>query len=99
MTSRVQRHRDRAQLEATLAARRIDRADHELLTFAISWLPYGGGPDDEILVNFGLSKQSYLDRLRDDVDRHRPHIHPHTLERLIQFCDQRHELGAAQHNW
>jgi hypothetical protein len=69
------------------------------LTFAISWLPYGGGPDDEILVNFGLSKQSYLDRLRDVVDRQRPHIDPHTFERLIQFCDQRHELGAAQHNW
>jgi len=82
-----------------LAARRIARADHELLTFAISWLPYGGGPDDQILVNFGLSKQSYLDRLRDVVDRQLAHIHPHTVQRLLQFCDERHELGAAQHNW
>ena len=87
MGSRDQRRRDRAQLAATLAARRIDRADHELLTFAIKWLPYGGGPDDEILVNFGLTKQRYLDRLRDVVDRQLDHIHPQTAARLLRFCD------------
>lgn len=87
MTSRDQRRHDRAEHAAAAAAQIIDRDDHDLLTYAIKWLPYGGGPDGEILINFGLSKQLYLVRLRDAVDRQLDHIHPQTAARLIQFCD------------
>jgi hypothetical protein len=65
----------------------MDRDDHDLLTFAIRWLPYGGGPDDEILINFGSTRQRYLHRLRETVERQRRHIHPHTFALLMQLCD------------
>jgi hypothetical protein len=65
------------------STRRISRVDHDLLNFAISWLPYGGGPDDEILINFGLTRQRYVQRIRELVERHRNQIHPGTAERLI----------------
>ena len=65
----------------------MNRDDQDLLTFAIRWLPYGGGPDDEILINFGLTRQRYLQRLRDTVERQRHHIHPQTFALLTQLCD------------
>lgn len=64
----------------------VNRDDHFLLTFAIRWLPYGCGPDDEILIRFGLDRARYLDRLLETVHRHRSHIHPATAERLIAMC-------------
>jgi hypothetical protein len=64
----------------------VDREDHELLTFAISWLPYGCGPDEDILVRFGLTRARYLARLFDVVTRRRALIHPDTAERLITLC-------------
>ena len=66
----------------------IDPIDHDLLSFAISWLPYGSGPDDEILVNFGLTPQRYLERLRDVVEREHHRIHPSTLARLMAVVDK-----------
>jgi hypothetical protein len=66
----------------------ISREDNDLLTFAVNWLPYGGGPEDEILVTFGLSHQRYLDRVREAVERNRPHIHPDTVGRLLHMCDE-----------
>jgi hypothetical protein len=80
MTQRPTRHGDAEP--ATV----VGRDDHELLTFAISWLPYGCGPDEEILVRFGLSRARYLARLADTVTRRRAIIHPHTAERLIALC-------------
>ncbi len=88
MTKKVERQRNQAKSEADRRTRRIDRADHELLTFAISWLPYGGGPEDEMLVNFGMTKRRYLNRLREVVDRQRHLIHPTVAERLIALCEQ-----------
>jgi hypothetical protein len=88
MAKKVERQRNQAKSTANRWTRRIDRADHELLTFAISWLPYGGGPEDEILVNFGMTTQRYLSRLREVVDRQRHLIHPTVAERLIALCEQ-----------
>jgi hypothetical protein len=88
MTKKVERQHNQAESAATPRTPRIDRADHDLLTFAISWLPYGGGPEDEILVNFGMTKRRYVNRLREVVDRQRHLIHPTVAERLIAFCEQ-----------
>lgn len=88
MTKKVERQRDQAEFAVTLRGRGIDRADHDLLTFAISWLPYGGGPEDEMLVNFGMTKRRYLNRLREVVYRQRHLIHPTVAERLIALCEQ-----------
>jgi hypothetical protein len=64
----------------------VERDDHYLLTFAISWLPYGGAPEDEILIRFGLDRTRYLARVLETVHRQRAHIHPDTAERLIGMC-------------
>ncbi len=57
------------------------------MTFAVSWLPYGGPPSDELLVRFGFTKERYLARLRQSVDEHRRQIHPVTAARLLEVCD------------
>ena len=36
--------------------------------FARRWLPYGGGPDDEILVTFGIPGHQFHDRLARILD-------------------------------
>lgn len=66
----------------------IDRADRDLLNFAVSWLPYGGPPEGEMLVQFGLIKEMFPVRLRETVIRQHRHIHPRTAERLFDLCDQ-----------
>jgi hypothetical protein len=39
----------------------MDRCDRELVEFWLSWLPYGGPPADEVMPEFGMSKnQLYL---------------------------------------
>ncbi|MDT5154501.1 MAG: hypothetical protein QOI01_6234 [Mycobacterium sp.] len=67
---------------------RVDREDHELLTFVISWLPYGGVRDDDVFVRFGLTKHRFPVRLRETVGRQRRHIHPQTAKRLMELCEQ-----------
>lgn len=44
----------------------IVRDDHDILTFAVRWLPYGG-PDDEILITFGMTPQRYRECLLEVV--------------------------------
>jgi hypothetical protein len=35
--------------------RQLDHFDRDLLMFILSWAPYGGPPDSECLVEFGMS--------------------------------------------
>lgn len=95
MTTRKQKRHNKIDLAAILRSRGIDREEHEVLTFAVSWLPYDGPPDDEILVRFGLTKERYLERLRQIVDEHRQQIHPDTTARLLDLCDGAHPEANA----
>lgn len=65
----------------------IDRLERDLLTFAVSWLPYRGTPEGEMLIHFGLSSEKFPDRLRDKVIHQFQHIHPRTAQRLLELCD------------
>jgi hypothetical protein len=87
MTTRNNLRHNPTEFAAVLRSRGIDREDHEVLKFAVSWLPYDGPPDDEILVRFGLSKERYLQRLRQTVVDHLHRIHPDTAARLVKLCD------------
>jgi hypothetical protein len=87
MTTRNQLRHDPVEYATLLRSRGFDREDHEVLTFAVSWLPYEGPPDDEILVRFGLTKERYMQRLRQTVEDHRHQIHPDTAARLLKLCD------------
>jgi hypothetical protein len=64
----------------------MDRDDHDLLTFAIRWLPYGGGPDDEIFINFGMTRQRDLEQLHEVIQRQCSRIHPTTIAQLHLLC-------------
>ena len=87
MTTRALRRRGRADDHSQTG--KIDPYDHDLLIFAIKWLPYGGAPNDEILPTFGLRYDQYLDRVREVVDRNHRDIHPDIVGRLLQMCGQR----------
>jgi hypothetical protein len=39
----------------------LDRFDRDLLAFTLSWAPYGGPPESECFVEFGMS----IDRVRE----------------------------------
>jgi hypothetical protein len=41
----------------------MDRFDREILDFMRSWAPYGGPPADEVLEEFGLTKDELIDRV------------------------------------
>jgi hypothetical protein len=64
---------------------RVNRHVYELLTLAISWLPYGGAPDDEIYPKFGLTQNQYLNRLRHAVEKNRRWIQPEIAARLLSM--------------
>jgi hypothetical protein len=69
---------------ASRAAPSLDRDEHDLLVFAIQWLPYGGGPVDEIFIQFGMTPQRFRERLQDIIIRHQSRIHPTTWARLVE---------------
>jgi hypothetical protein len=41
-----------------------DRFDHDIVTFMRSWAPYGGPPDDEALLEFGMTREQLVHRYR-----------------------------------
>jgi hypothetical protein len=42
----------------------MDRFDREILDFVRSWAPYGGPPDDQVMAEFGMTRDQLFDRLR-----------------------------------
>ena len=42
--------------------RQLDRFDRDLLVFILSWAPYGGPPDNECFVEFGMSAERVRER-------------------------------------
>jgi hypothetical protein len=62
------RHRERSADGATplrlaQASAAHDPRKREIIEFAKVWAPYGGGPDEDIFVTFGLTPQEYFTRL------------------------------------
>jgi hypothetical protein len=41
----------------------MDRFDREILDFVRSWAPYGGPPSDEVLTEFGMTREQLFDRV------------------------------------
>ncbi|WP_396910600.1 hypothetical protein [Mycolicibacterium sp.] len=44
---------------------RLDEFDRDMLRFVVSWAPYGGPPDDEILPRFGILSYELTERIRE----------------------------------
>lgn len=70
---------------------RVDeRAQAEMVAFAVRWAPFGGGPSDDIFVTFGVSERVFFQRLhRILADDPRPGLDEVMWRRLRQVCTQR----------
>ncbi len=44
-----------------------DRFEHDIVTFMRSWAPYGGPPADEVLPEFGMTRDQLVLRYREIV--------------------------------
>ena len=53
--------------------RKLERFDRDLLTFVLSWAPYGGPPDDECLIQFGMSAKRLRRRCHELICTAKPH--------------------------
>ncbi|RYF57120.1 MAG: hypothetical protein EOO27_16430 [Comamonadaceae bacterium] len=61
---RLRRRRRRAARIKVHHQRNYPDVDAErLIEFATMWAPYGGVPDEEILVNFGMTQRRFIERL------------------------------------
>jgi hypothetical protein len=41
----------------------MERFDREILDFMRSWAPYGGPPADQVLEEFGMTRDELIDRM------------------------------------
>jgi hypothetical protein len=41
----------------------MDRFDRELMDFVRSWVPYGGPPADEVMLEFGMTREQLSERV------------------------------------
>jgi hypothetical protein len=64
--------------------RLVNRDEHDLLTFAIQWIPFDGGPADEIFIRFGMTPERFRERLHEVIRCHWCRIHPVTRRHLIR---------------
>ncbi|ORV88703.1 hypothetical protein AWC12_12480 [Mycolicibacterium iranicum] len=46
-----------------------DRFTHDIVTFMRSWAPYGGPPADEVLPEFGLTRDQLIERYHQILAR------------------------------
>jgi hypothetical protein len=62
--------------------RQLDRFDRDLLVFILSWAPYGGPPDNECFVEFGMSAERVRERCMQVV----------STTRAVDCADEEREL-------
>lgn len=74
-----------------LAERRTSSHEDDLMVqFFRRWSAFGGGPEEDIMVTFGIPKQEYEDRLYDLACSNRVHRYPPEVKQLIvTFCSSR----------
>ena len=74
--------------------RKLDRFDRDLLTFVLSWAPYGGPPDSECFVEFGMNAERVRERCLEVVCTARAIEHNDEERSLLVNAAQL--LGAIQ---
>nr|WP_082324999.1 MULTISPECIES: hypothetical protein [Rhodococcus] len=52
-----------AGIDDNLKRKHPDVEAARIIEFANMWAPYGGAPDEEILVHFGMTTQRFIERL------------------------------------
>lgn len=65
--ARRQRLRDRIRAERHSS--HLPQESNHLIRLAQSWIPYGGPPADEVMVQFGMTTARFLDALRQTINQ------------------------------
>ena len=74
------------------------REDDFMVQFFRRWSAFGGGPAEDIMVNFGISKHEYEDRLYDLACSNRIRRYPPEVKDLIlTFCSSRRFRRRGSH--
>jgi hypothetical protein len=60
-----------------------------MLEFACSWRRFGGGPDEDIMVRFGLTPPEYFRRLESIVKAGHHNLDEQTATELLKVCRRR----------
>jgi hypothetical protein len=74
---------DKPNAAAGSPRRQLDRFDRDLLAFLLSWRRYGGPPEDECLVEFGLNRDQIHERCMELVCRCHPNAYRDAAERTL----------------
>ena len=67
------------------------RERERMVAFALRWMPYGGGPAEEILVDFGIAPRTYFTRLHELLtDSASPvELEQTRIDALLEVCRRR----------
>ncbi|MDV7090367.1 DUF3263 domain-containing protein [Rhodococcus opacus] len=61
-------HRRREANQTRAGKPRMDREVEDILEFVRTWAPYGGAPEEEIFVRFGMSPSRFKEKLCEILD-------------------------------
>jgi len=70
------------------SGKQLDRFDRDLLAFMLSWAPYGGPPENECFVEFGMSTDRVRERCMEVVCGARPVEYRDTDCSMILRCSR-----------
>ena len=77
-----------------------DSTPHLMIAFAVSWRRFGGGPDEDIMVRFGLTAPEFFVRLERMLRTGQHGLDEHTADELLRVCRRRlwmhHDAGGLR---
>jgi hypothetical protein len=76
--------------------RNLERFDRDLLTFVLSWAPYGGPPEDECLIQFGMSANRVRQRCHELICTARPHDYEAPESQLLLRASRAADVGQRR---
>ena len=66
-----------------------DSTTHLMLAFACSWRRFGGGPDEDIMVRFGVTAPEFFRRLEGILRSGHHNLDEQTAAELLKVCRRR----------
>lgn len=89
----LRKQRRQAQRQAQLQTHPTPITEaEEFIEFSHRWAPYGGAPDEEILVHFGITRPQFIEKLRrftspEDNDETAPREAPESTASIHPLID------------
>lgn len=60
-----------------------------MLAFAIRWLPFGGGPREDIFVEFGIPDHEFYARLTTELENDIDDVRTVHRRELLKLCREK----------